>query len=65
MVFVQNLLKKSTNYCKAELNQILKKIKQKNVQLHSQESQECNWVFNIGVRLKIDMVMAITTQTIK
>ena len=34
-------------------------------QLHSQESREYNWMFNIGEILKIDMVLAVTTQTIK
>ena len=34
-------------------------------QLHSQDSQECNWMHNLGEILKIDIVMAVTTHTIK
>ena len=33
--------------------------------LYSQESQECNCMFDIGEMLKIDIVMAVTTQTVK
>ena len=35
------------------------------IHLHSQESRDCNWMFNIGEILKIGIVMAITTHTIK
>ena len=37
----------------------------KSRQLHSQEYLGCNWVFNIGEILKIETVMALTTQVIK
>ena len=33
--------------------------------LHSKESRECNWVFNIGEIFKIGIVMAVTAHTIK
>ena len=33
----------------------------KRVRLHSQDSLECKWKFNVGVMLKIDIVMAVTT----
>ena len=32
-------------------------------QLHSHDSQEFFWMHNIGEILKIDIVMAVTTQT--
>ena len=34
-------------------------------QLNLQESRECNWMSNIGDILKIDIVMTVTTHTIK
>ena len=37
----------------------------KSGQLHSQESREWNWIFNIGEILKINIAMDVTTQTIK
>ena len=33
--------------------------------LHSQEYLECKWMFNIGEILKNDIVMDVTTHTIK
>ena len=43
-------------------NYIIYRIK-KVRQLHSQDSQECNWMYNVGEILKIDIVMDVTTQT--
>ena len=36
----------------------------KGVQLHSQEYRECTRMFNIGKKMKIDIVVAVTTQII-
>ena len=37
----------------------------KNGYLHSQESQGCKWVINIGKILKNSIGVSITTQTIR
>ena len=34
------------------------------IHLHSHESRDYNWMFNIGEILKIGIVMDVTTQTI-
>ena len=46
-------------------NKYIKYDKSKSGQLHSQEPWKCNWMFNIGEILKIDIVMAITTESNK
>ena len=37
----------------------------KDGKLDPQDSQECNWMHNIGEILKIDIVTAVTTHTIE
>ena len=52
--------KKSTNSFKAQVYQILE-IYGKSGKVHSQESQECNWIFKVEEILKTDIVKAVTT----
>ena len=67
-------MKVDFGFCTKPLNKHLKTLVRHNnikyyihktTQLNSKYSWECNCIFNIGEILKVDIVMAVTTHTIK